>query len=323
MIKCLTPFYKSVLSSESPAIIVMKGSGEKAFCAGGDVKNLWVMKQDGKSVDDITNFFEIEYELNKIIGTLPNHVCQVSLLNGITMGGGVGLSVHGNYRVAMENTMFAMPETALGFFCDVGGSYFLPRLPHAGLGMWLALTGARLKGADIFHSGIATHFVNVENLASLEQNLLSLSHPNEVSLTLQEYLDNATVSGFTPPVDEIERCFSPSIHTNVESILEALNGSEWGQKQAGLMDKMSPSALKIVYQQLVNGARLNFINCFEMEIDMAREFMAGTEFFEGVRSVLVDRDRNPQWNPTALDGVSDESVRTYYPRVDSLIASQN
>jgi len=319
MIEELTPFYKSVLKQNNPSIIIMRGEGGKAFCAGGDVRSLYDMKQEGRSVEDLLEFFKIEYELNQIIGTLPNHIQQVSLLNGITMGGGVGLSVHGSYRVAMENTMFAMPETALGFFCDVGGSYFLPRLPLPGVGMWLALSGARLKGADIYHTGIATHYTNLEKLEELQSHLLSLEDPRSIPALLQDFLIASNVQPWAQPSDLIERHFTLS---NVEDIVKSCEETEWGQAQLKLLSRMSPTALKVVHRQLVEGARLNFANCFRMEIDMAREFMAGSEFFEGVRSVLVDKDRNPQWSPSTLANVENEAVDQYFTNVKKYLKDQ-
>eukprot|EP00494_Astrolonche_serrata_P025331 UN25592 len=191
MINVLTPFFKKVSESKEKTVVVMKGEGGKAFCAGGDVRSLYDMRQEGKSVKDIVHFFKEEYALNQILGTLPENVQHVCLMNGITMGGGVGLSCHGRYRVATDNTMFAMPETALGFFCDVGGGYFLPRLPSPGMGMWLALTGSRLKGEEVYHAGVATHYANAEKLATLEKDLLALDDSSKVPQLLSNYKSNS------------------------------------------------------------------------------------------------------------------------------------
>jgi len=309
MLGVLLPFYKNLASSTSPAVVVMKGEGGKAFCAGGDVRRLYDMRQEGAAVNDICEFFRVEYELNQLLGSLPNSISNVCLLNGITMGGGVGLSVHGKYRVATENTMFAMPETALGFFPDVGGSHFLPRLPKAGTGMWLALTGARLKGTEVFHAGVGTHYVDILMMDVLEKELLNLSNPQTVPDLLSKFHAGSNSGNSELPFDEIKTHFC---QPDVEQIAASLKNTDWGQKQLKLLVKMSPLALKVVYRQMHEGAKLSFKECFQMEIDMAAEAMAGDEFYEGVRSVLVDKDRNPSWNPKTLEEVSSESVDAYF-----------
>jgi len=320
MIEALTPFYRSVIENGEPSVIVMKGEGGKAFCSGGDVRNLYDMRQEGHSVHDILQFFRIEYELNQIIGTLPDHVTQISLLNGITMGGGVGLSVHGEYRVATENTMFAMPETALGFFPDVGGSYFLPRLPLPGVGMWLALTGARLKSCEVYHSGVATHYVQAEKFLDLENALLDITDDRQIALVLHNFHEASKQEDSKIPCEEVEEHFH---NKTPEEIRDSLALSPWGQKQLGLLSKMSPLAVKVTHRQINEGLKLSFPTVFEMELDMCHEFMSGTEFYEGVRSVLVDKDRNPNWKHKTLEEVSQEEVAAYFPRMREFIQSRN
>jgi len=314
MLEVLLPFYKNLATQNTPTVVVMKGEGGKAFCAGGDVRRLYDMKQEGASPHDICEFFRVEYELNQILGTLPQSVANICLLNGITMGGGVGLSVHGKYRIATENTMFAMPETALGFFPDVGGSHFLPRLPNPGTGMWLALSGARLKGNEVFHAGVGTNYVNIELLENLEKELLHLEDPQSVPELLSKFHAESNVGTSKLPFNEIKTHFC---HAEVENMVASLKSSEWGQKQLTLIEKMSPLALKITNRQMQEGAKLSFRGCFQMELDMAAESMAGKEFYEGVRSVLVDKDRNPSWNPKTLAEVSSESVAAYFPNVSN------
>eukprot|EP01084_Bolivina_argentea_P313436 542793_1 len=173
MINTLTSFYESLVTQRRQCTVVMRGAGDKAFRAGGDVRKLYDLGISGAEIEEITEFFKLEYILDNLLGTLPDYVHNVCILNGITMGGGVGVSVHGKYRIATNNTTFAMPETGIGFYTDVGGSYFLPRLVPNGLGLFLALNGYRLKGCDVLHAGIATHFVEKESIDALISDLLS------------------------------------------------------------------------------------------------------------------------------------------------------
>lgn len=205
----------------SKQLIVIKGVGGKAFCAGGDVRTL--VEAPTPVVGQ--TFFRAEYAMNYIIGTLT--IPYVALIDGITMGGGVGLSVHGKYRVATEKTLFAMPETAIGLFPDVGGSHFLPRLKGK-LGLYLGLTGFRLKGKDVLSAGIATHYCDSTKIEDLEKSLLSLKNTDKVDSVLDEFCIKQNDGKFVlaDKLDQINKCFDAP---TVEKILENLknDGSEW------------------------------------------------------------------------------------------------
>lgn len=209
--------------SSTRSMIIIKGAGGKAFCAGGDVRTL----VEGDTATLGRYFFRTEYTMNYVIGTLQ--IPYIAFIDGITMGGGVGLSVHGKYRIATERTLFAMPETAIGLFPDVGGSYFLPRL-QGKLGAYLGLTGFRLKGADVLHAGIATHFCASEKLPELEKSLLDVSNNNEIDEVLKKYCPRPD-SEFClkPHLEQINQCFGVQ---SVEEILQQLerDNSEWAQK---------------------------------------------------------------------------------------------
>lgn len=204
------------------SLVIVKGAGGKAFCAGGDVRSL---VESDPSYGEA--FFRAEYTLNHLIGTYT--IPYVAFIDGITMGGGVGISVHGKYRVATEKTMFAMPETAIGLFPDVGGSHFLPRL-QGKLGVYLGLTGVRLKGLDVLKSGIATHYCDSSKLSSLENDLVGSSGFADVEATLAKYsIKDDSEFVFAKNLQQINHCFGA---TTVEEIIANLenDGSEWARK---------------------------------------------------------------------------------------------
>jgi 3-hydroxyisobutyryl-CoA hydrolase len=321
MIRKLTPYVKK-WANESGTILIMKGAGDKAFCAGGDIRAIYDSEKSGGTLS--RDFFREEYILNYALA--KQNVVQVSLLNGITMGGGVGLSVHGKYRVATENTLFAMPETAIGFFCDVGGTILLSRL--GALGMYLALTGTRLKGKEVVSAGVATHFVEAAKLDQLEQALLKTSNASQ---TLQQMTESnvATPSAeFVELKDVINQTFSLD-HSSVETIVSKLQNvsnqtsnqrsSAWAKRTLETLNKMSPTSLKVVHRQLRQGRTLEPYDCFKMEYRISQRFMKGanSDFFEGVRAVLVDKDKNPKWNPPTLEQVTDKEVASFFQPVEN------
>lgn len=312
MIRQIYPVLKKWDLDPAVGLVVIKGAGDRAFCAGGDVR---AVAEAGKKGDELTKiFFKEEYMLNFAIGTLQTP--YVACINGITMGGGVGLSVHGQFRVATERTVFAMPETAIGLFPDVGGGYVLPRM-RGKLGLYLALTGERLKGYDVKHAGVATHFVTSEKLSDLESSLLNLSNPqlNNVQQVLDDY-DKKCSEGQKEFVLEkfthkINSCFDKP---TLEEILQALkdDGSDWALKQIEVLNKMSPISLKITLKQLQEGASLSLGECLKMEYRLTQRCMADNDFYEGIRAVLVDKDNSPKWQPSTLAAVSRRKVDSYF-----------
>jgi len=249
-------------------------------------------------------FFFEEYQLNYLIGTLKTP--HISILNGITMGGGVGISVHGKFRIATENTLFAMPETGIGFFPDVGGTYFLPRL-HNSFGTFLALTGHKLKGKAVRAAGIATHFIPSSRINEAEEAISNIKRKNEddVNHVLNTFSEQCQWGDteFTPELlEKINAFYSKS---SVEEILELLKGdpSEFAAQQLKTLKKMSPTSLKITLQQMQRGKNLSLKEALELEYAISQNFMNGHDFFEGVRSLLVTKTNNPQWNPSNIEGV--------------------
>ncbi|XP_074858127.1 3-hydroxyisobutyryl-CoA hydrolase, mitochondrial [Carettochelys insculpta] len=318
MIRQIYPQLKMWEKDPETFLIIIKGTGGKAFCAGGDIR---VIRDAGKVGDRLAqDFFREEYMLNNAIGT-----CQkpyVALIDGITMGGGVGLSVHGHFRVATEKTLFAMPETAIGLFPDVGGGYFLPRLSGQ-IGCYLALTGFRLKGRDLQKAGIATHFVESEKLPALEEDLISLKSPSKenVADVLNTYqikckIDREKEFVLDEHMDKINSLFSAN---SMEEIIQNLkeDGSPFPLKQLEVINKMSPTSLKITLRQLREGASLSLQDVLTMEYRLSQACMRGHDFYEGVRAVLIDKDQVPKWKPATLEEVTDEFVDSCFKSLGS------
>ncbi|XP_053452659.1 3-hydroxyisobutyryl-CoA hydrolase, mitochondrial isoform X2 [Nycticebus coucang] len=313
MIRQIYPQLKKWEQDPETFLIIIKGTGGKAFCAGGDVR---VISEAGKAKEKMAqDFFREEYMLNNAIDS-----CQkpyVALIHGITMGGGVGVSVHGQFRVATEKSLFAMPETAIGLFPDVGGGYFLPRL-QGKLGYFLALTGFRLKGRDVYRAGIATHFVDSEKLDMLEDDLLALKSPSTANIeaVLETYhtqskIDQGKSFILEEHMDKINSCFSAN---TVEQIIENLqqDGSSFALEQLKVINKMSPTSLKITLRQLMEGSSKNLQEVLTMEYRLSQACLEGHDFHEGVRAVLIDKDQSPKWKPAALEEVTDEDVNNHF-----------
>lgn len=309
MIRLLYPQLKKWENDSETDVVIIKGAGGKAFCAGGDIR---AVTEAGKAGDSIAqDFFREEYNLNNAIGTYRKP--YVALIDGITMGGGVGLSVHGRFRVATEKTLFAMPETAIGLFPDVGGGFFLPRL-QGKLGLFLAMTGFRLKGRDVQMSGVATHFVQSDKISALEEDLVALRSPSagNIAAVLDSYQKESTLDAQKPFVlqqhmEPINRLFEGS---SVEEILEKLqkDQSAFAQKQVETLSKMSPTSLKLTFRQLQKGASLSLQEVLVMEYRLAQACMRGHDFYEGVRAVIIDKDQSPKWKPATLADVSEQCL---------------
>jgi len=283
--------------------VVVRGAGDRAFCAGGDIRSLY---ESGKAGTPYAlDFYRDEYILDATIKHYPKP--YIALIGGIVMGGGVGVSVHGTYRVANETTTFAMPETGIGLFPDVGGSYFLPRCAGQ-VGMYLALTGARLKTADCIHAGVATHFIPAAEWPSLVDGLAEGAEPGALIEALARAADDAPLVSKRA---EIDGTFGES---SVGAILTKLGAgaSAWGPETAKTIRTKSPTATKLAFRQIREGKNLEFDDCMRMEFRMVSRVVAGHDFYEGVRATIIDKDQAPKWQPAALEEVSDHDIDAYF-----------
>ena len=285
-------------------VIVDHADDTRGFCAGGDVKLL----ADSGAKDGVegAQFFATEYRLNTLIKEYPKP--YVAVIDGITMGGGVGISVHGTHRIATERTTFAMPETGIGLIPDVGGGFFLSRMRDH-VGMWLALTGDRLKGADVLAAGVATHLVSSDELGKLKSLLA------DDGLSALDGTTTEAVGTFAEHTDEIGRIFAAD---TVEDILVQLeNGSDWAKGKAELLKTKSPLSMKATQRQLSEGATVDFRKVMQMEYRICSRIIKTKNFQEGVRAVLIDKDNSPNWEPADLSSVADDMLDEFFSPLGS------
>lgn len=307
MIRGLDPALSTWAHDHGVEAVVIRGAGEKAFCAGGDVRAVYEAGRRGTDVLTYEFFYE-EYRLNRRIHRFPKP--YIALIDGIAMGGGLGLSVHGRYRVVTERSTLAMPETAIGLFPDVGGSWFLDRAPGR-IGTYLALTGARIKAADAIFAGLATHFVPAADLPALF-DALAHTAPEAALHRFAADPGPAPLAGLQPHID---RAFAGA---SVEAILAAL-GEEgaWGAQVATDLRAKSPTSLKATLALLRRHHRHEIEDCLRGEFRLVQRFMAGHDFYEGIRAVLVDKDHAPKWRPASLADVSDGAIAAMFAPLDT------
>ena len=291
--------------------VMVKGEGDRAFCAGGDIRWLHDTAKDDPA--GASEFFRDEYINNAAIYHFPKP--YVALIDGIVMGGGVGVSVHGDFRVAGDNTLFAMPETGIGLFPDVGGGHFMPRL-HDGIGLYYALTGARAKAADCMAAGIATHYTPTEKQADLETALLDTkltSHAHaDIEAVLDEFAGDPGDAIINDRRDQIKMFFeAPETLTALIAALES-DGGQFAKETAETLSRMSPTSMALTFEQMKRGHTLDFDDNMKMEFRMVRQVMEGHDFFEGVRAQIIDKDREPKWEPASLNDVCDNIIGKYF-----------
>ncbi|OXE35231.1 MAG: enoyl-CoA hydratase [Phenylobacterium zucineum] len=292
-------------NNPSVQLILLDHTGERGFCAGGDIRML--AESGAGDGDAAREFFRIEYQLNHLIFEYPKPI--VTIMDGVTMGGGVGLAAPSRYRIATERTIFAMPETGIGLFPDVGGGWFLPRMPGH-IGRWLALTGARLRAADCELVGMATDFIPTDQIEAFKQRLLA--DPEAVETLLTEFEGDAGRPPIAAIQDEIDNAFG---QPSLEAIFDTLkaSGSDWAKAQLAVLATKSPQTLRVAFRQLhLGGAAGSFAQNMEMEFRIGARVIHLHDFQEGVRAVIIDKDNAPKWSPAAISEVSDALLDTIF-----------
>lgn len=312
MIRAMYPRLLAWAREPGIRAVVIRGAGGRAFCAGGDVRAVAAsldvpVPPGGERLSEA--FFRAEYALNHLIHHLGKP--YIALVDGICMGGGLGLSVHGSHRVVTERLVLAMPETAIGLFPDVGGGWFLPRFPGEA-GTYLGLTGARCNAADALWLGYATQFVESSRLDALVEALASADwdsgSPDAVaSRVLSGFHSSPGESPLRARQGDIDRCFSSD---RVEDILASLDaeGSEWARETRSTLARMSPTSLKVTLRQLRVCRPLPYDSVVTVEYRLSQHLTARPDFREGIRAVLVDKDQKPRWRPSSLSDVSESEV---------------
>jgi len=286
---------------EAIEAVIIDHSEGRGFCAGGDIRML--AESGAKDGKEARAFFHTEYRLNHLLFTYAKPV--VAFMDGITMGGGVGISQPAKYRVATEHTRFAMPETGIGLFPDVGGGWYLPRL-EGRVGQYLALTGARLDGAECLALGLATHYLPSEKLAEAKARIAQ--HPDRIGGILGELSVTAPHAAVMDHLDKINRLFASDRYEDILAALEA-DGSDWAQKERDTLGTKSPQTCKVALRQLQDGAAMP-----DFAAEMAQEYAIGArvvtmhDFLEGVRALIVDKDNSPKWDPPTPGAVTDDWI---------------
>jgi enoyl-CoA hydratase len=309
MVRAFTRQLKEWRDDPSVTRIVLTAAGGRAFSAGGDIRALYDAGASGRHAE-MLSFYGEEYVLNTMIKHYPKP--YVALIDGIVMGGGVGLSVHGSHRVAGDRFSFAMPEVGIGFFPDVGATWFLPRLPGE-LGAYCALTGERLNAADGVIATIATHRVASSRFADLA---VALCNAVPVEATLAAFAEPIGPGKLAPHRAAIDQLFTGA---RVEDILAALDAqaqggadAEFATATATAIRAKSPTALKLALAQMRIGATLSFQACMQTEFRIVSRVIHGHDFYEGVRAVIVDKDNAPRWRPATLAEVSDAEIARHF-----------
>jgi enoyl-CoA hydratase len=311
MVRALAEQLAAWESDPSVTRVVVTAAGERAFSAGGDLRAIYDLHPAGR-IDEALAYWRDEYRLNAQIKRYRKP--YVALIDGVVMGGGVGVAIHGSHRVAGDRMRFAMPEVGIGFFPDVGSTWFLPRLPGE-LGTYCALTGERLDAADAVAAGVATHRVASARIADLLDGLCGGVSVDAVLNAFAEPAGEGTVLARRATIDEL---FAGD---RIEDILAALDGraaqdngaaAAFAQTTAALIRTKSPTSLKVALAQLRRGRVLDFEACMRLEFRIVSRLARGHDFYEGIRAVIIDKDQTPRWQPATLAAVSAAEIERHF-----------
>jgi enoyl-CoA hydratase len=308
MIEQITAALDTWLHHDEVRAIVIHHDEGKAYCAGGDVRAIWELRKNApknQPTNDyfIATYFRAEYRLNQKMRFYPKPI--VAIIDGMTFGGGVGISVHCSFCVATENTQWAMPETAIGFIPDIGASFVLSRLPDH-VGIMLGLTGTRLAAADCALLGLASHVMASKNKIVLLKDLTHTELHRDAEAMIDKILrthshqpDSAPI---TPRLKAIADAYGQKTLGAIFKQMEKYG--DWGKQQLELLQRMSPTSLKLTHRQLREATKLSFNQCLRLEYRLGQACLAEHDFYEGVRAMLVDKDRQPHWQPKNIEDVT-------------------
>jgi len=315
MVRSLQAQLDAWAQDETVYAVVLRGAGDKAFCAGGDIRSLYDSHKNGQTLHQ--EFFVEEYALDLTIHRYRKPV--VALMDGFVLGGGMGLAQGADLRVVTERSRLAMPEVAIGYFPDVGGSYFLSRIPGE-LGVYLGVTGVQIGAADALYCGLADWYLKSEALAELDQRLDRLQwrkHPLKdlqgvLTKIASQHLPDPPLEKLRPAIDHFFAL--PDIPSIIEQLKEVtvIDSHSWALATAALMESRSPLAMAVTLETLRCGRHLMLEDCFALELHLDRQWFERGDLIEGVRALIIDKDKKPQWNPASVQALSAEHVRSFF-----------
>jgi len=295
--------------------VVLRGAGERAFCAGGDIRSLYDSYQSGGRLHE--DFFVEEYALDLAIHHYRKPV--LALMDGFVLGGGMGLVQGADLRVVTERSRLAMPEVGIGYFPDVGGSHFLPRIPGE-LGIYLGVAGVQIRAADALYCGLADWYLTSDKLTQLDERLDRLQWHETPLKDLQgllaklavQTLPDAPLDALRPAIDHFFAL--PDVPSMVEQLREVTvaDSHEWARETADLLETRSPLAMAVTLEMLRRGRHLSLEDCFALELHLDRQWFNRGDLMEGVRALLIDKDKSPRWNPPTLRELDAEHVASFF-----------
>ena len=310
MIKAMQQQLLQWQSDDNVHAVVLKAAPGKAFCAGGDVRWLY---DTGLSKDPVQmQFFWHEYRLNHFISQFSKP--YIALMDGFTMGGGVGISMHGSHPVASERFVFAMPETGIGLFPDIGASYLLSRCPGH-LGLYLALTGNRLGAGDTLAAGLVKHVIDADKFSRIIPELAEMDLSRKAYQQVSGCLANMeTASAPSTSNEELEKINFFFQKSSLKDIMRALEQSDdaWALNTLSSLQQKSPLSLEVTFAQITRAKTMSLVECLKMDYCLVGHFMAGSDFYEGIRAALIDKDKMPRWQPAHVNQVTPANVANYF-----------
>lgn len=316
MLQTMTDILQEWRHNEDIRLILFDSVDDRAFCAGGDIKSFYLAKQAGENISDFVQFFELEYRLDAMIYNYPKPI--IANLDGIVMGGGVGLTYGADYKIVTERTKWAMPEMNIGFFPDVGAAYFLNKAPGS-IGRYVALTARTLEAADVIYLNAANIYMNHAQIKPLWNEISEIDwHHENINMKLQtivqQYSTNQNESSLLKTEREkIDKHFT---YPTIEEIMASLESdpSEFSQNTLATLQQISPVSLKVTLEQLKRGKGASVEECLKTDLILAGNFLRHPDFYEGVRSVLIDKDRNPNYTYKNLKDVSEPFVESFFTK---------
>ena len=315
MVRLLTTQLQAWADDPQVYAVVLRGAGEKAFCAGGDIRSLYDSFKSGDTLH--ADFFVEEYALDLAIHQYPKPV--LALMDGFVLGGGMGLVQGADLRVVTERSRLAMPEVAIGYFPDVGGSYFLSRIPGE-LGTYLGVTGVQIRAADALYCGLADWYIDSATLTELDRQLDCLQWHDSPLKDLQgalaklaaQQLPDAPLASLRPVIDHFFALPDvPSIIEQLQAVTIA-DTHEWALTTANLMQTRSPLAMAVTLQMLRHGRHLTLEQCFDLELHLDRQWFERGDLIEGVRALIIDKDKTPRWNPPSVRELDAAHVNSFF-----------